>query len=163
MQGLPYIIETSAALIVLTLATVWDIRDRRIPNAVTLPAILAGLILTGIFRLNAMPLTVIALVLLFFFGALGLMGQGDIKLIMALTAICGPIVALISAGIAAILIVGVQILLHPSETVSDAKDALGALIKMDFKGINKKGRSVPFAPYALAGFICLTVYRLFFP
>lgn len=110
-----------------------------------------------------MPLIVIALVLLFFFGALNLMGQGDIKLIMALTAICGLPAALISTGVATILIVGVQMLLRPGETAADAKNALGALRTMDFKRINKKGRSVPFAPYILAGFVYLTVYRLLLP
>ena len=161
MQGLPQIIGISAALVTLILATILDIRHRRIPNIITLPAILFGLVLTSVFQMKAMPLIVIALVLLFFFGALHLMGQGDIKLIMALTTICGLFDALISAGIAAILIVGIQVLLHPSETASDAKNALGALLSMDFKRINKEGRTVPFAPYLLTGFAYLIIYRLF--
>jgi len=162
MQGLPQIIELSAAFIVLMLASVWDIRQRRIPNAVTFPAILLGLTLTGIFKLGSMPLTIAVLVLLFFFGTLNLMGQGDVKLIMALVAICGASVALISAGLAAIIIVGVQLLLYPKETVSDVKNALSALITTDFKRINKEGRTVPFAPYILTGFTILVVYQLLY-
>ena len=160
MQGLPQYIQFTAALVTLILASIWDIRTHRIPNAVTIPAILIGLVLTAIFRLDTMPLTVIALVLLFFFGALNLMGQGDIKLIMAITAICGLTAALISTGIAAILIVGIQILLYPNETASEAKNVLSALFSMKLKKIDKDGRSVPFAPYILAGFIYLFVYRL---
>jgi prepilin signal peptidase PulO-like enzyme (type II secretory pathway) len=163
MQGLPHIIEISAALIVLISASVWDIRFRRIPNAITLPAILPGLVWTAVCRTGTLPLTFIALTALFFFGTLHLMGQGDIKLIMAITAINGLTAALISTGIAAILIVGVQILLHPTETAKDAKNAFLALIKLDFSRIDREGRSVPFAPYIFAGFVCFTVYRLFFP
>ena len=160
MYGLTQVIELSAALITLILATVWDIRFRRIPNAVSFPAILFGLILIAVFRLGDMPLTVLALILLFFFGALRLMGQGDIKLVMALTAICGLPAALISTGIAAVLIVSVQFLLYPKETAADTKNAFGALSRMDFKKIDRKGRSVPFAPYILAGYVFLIVYRL---
>jgi len=126
-----------------------------------LPAILLGFALTAVFRLDTMPLIVIALALLFFFGTLNLMGQGDIKLIMAVTAISGLTAALISTGIAALLIVGIQVLLYPSEIASDAKNALHALFTLKFKKINKDGRRVPFAPYILAGFIYLIVYRLF--
>jgi len=161
MQGLPQIMRTAAALCLLILASVWDIRQRRIPNAVTLPAIAAGLLLTAVWNTGGLPITIVTLILLFFFGMLRLMGQGDVKLVMAMTSICGPSAALISTGIAAILIVAVQVLLHPGETYSDAKNALKALLAMDFKRIDRKGRNVPFAPYILAGFIYLTVYRLF--
>ena len=160
MQGLLQHIQTLVALTVLILAAIWDVKNRRIPNAVTLPAILLGLILTAAFDLKAIPLTFIALILLFFFGALNLMGQGDVKLIMTLTAICSLSVALLSTGIAAILLVAIQLLLHPNETVRNIKNSFGVLFTMDFKRIDNKGRSVPFAPYILAGFVCLTLCRL---
>jgi Flp pilus assembly protein protease CpaA len=161
MQDLTNIIQTAAALITLILATIWDIRYRRIPNAVTLPAILFGLVLTAVFQINTMPLTVIILILLFLFGALGMMGQGDIKLIMALIAISGLNIALISTGIAALLVVAVQFMLYPDEFFKDVKIVLKSIFIMNFKNIDKNGRSVPFAPYILIGFAYFTVYRLF--
>jgi len=162
MQGLPQIIEITTALCVLTLSAIWDIRQRRIPNIVTFPAITAGVILTAVWRMASLPVTVIALILLFIFGTLRLMGQGDVKLIMALTALCGPAAALISAGIAAIFIVFIQLLRRPKETAAEAKTAIVALTSLNFGLINRNGRSIPFAPYILAGFICHAVYRVLF-
>jgi Flp pilus assembly protein protease CpaA len=121
------------------------------------------LILTAIFRIDAIPLTILALVLLFIFGSLGLMGQGDVKLIMALTAIIGIPAALISTGIAFIVIVAVQLLLYPVQFFDELKNTIRMLLKIKFKEIGKEGRSVPLAPYILAGFAYLMIYRLFLP
>ena len=154
--------QFSTTLLVLTIASVWDIRFRRIPNAVTLPAIIVGGLMTVVWYNNTILVTLIALVVLFFLGSIHLMGQGDIKLIMAITAICGVSVALISTGLAAIFIIIVQLVLHFNETVSDMKISLQALLKNNLKKIDQDGRSVPFAPYILAGYFCIMCYRLFY-
>lgn len=82
------------ALVLVSLCMVSDLWNRRIPNAVTLPALLIGLAL-GFASSGWKGLVVSALGILLGFGLmflpyhLGGMGAGDVKLMAALGAIVG--------------------------------------------------------------------------
>jgi prepilin peptidase CpaA len=85
----------SAVLVaVLTVAAVSDLKTRRIPNALTLGALLAGLCLqtvqgSGALLAGLAGAGLAALVALPFF-ALGALGGGDAKLLIAVGAFFGP-------------------------------------------------------------------------
>ncbi len=82
-------------LILLTIAAITDIMYRKIPNALTLPAVIIGLVyhayLTGVdgflFSTGGVFLGIGSL---FLFYLLGMMGAGDVKLMGAVGSILGP-------------------------------------------------------------------------
>lgn len=84
----------SVTLITAAAATAWDLRTGRIPNAITFPAMLAGLGLntyyTGWRGLQASLLGLgLGVLLLFIPFALGGMGAGDVKMLAAIGALNG--------------------------------------------------------------------------
>lgn len=95
-------------LIVVAVATITDLRSRRIPNWLVLPFLLAGFIVSGWFHgVNGIVQSLEGLVVGgLFFGVLcwmGGMGMGDVKLSAAIGVWIGPsqmLVALVLTGIA---------------------------------------------------------------
>jgi prepilin peptidase CpaA len=100
-------------LLMLTLACVTDLRERRIPNALTFLLIGSGLLNSFIWALPVGPTDaafglLLALGLMFVPFALGAMGGGDVKLMAGVGAWVGPegalevfvLAALTAAGIA---------------------------------------------------------------
>lgn len=99
----------------LILATLWDLKTRRIPNFLTLPTTFLGLAMNAYYAglggikdsLLGLFLGVVLLILPF---ALGGMGAGDVKLLAAVGALNGPSFVLytflygaIAGGILAVL------------------------------------------------------------
>jgi prepilin peptidase CpaA len=85
---------TCALLLVLGLASLTDLRQRRIPNALTLPTIGLGLLLhLALFGLDGLRESAqgagLGFVMLFGLFALGWMGAGDVKLMAAVGALQG--------------------------------------------------------------------------
>jgi prepilin peptidase CpaA len=82
-------------LVVLAVASVADLRARRIPNLLTFPTVALGLIVNGVFfgldglRESAMGAG-LGLAMLFPFFFLRWMGAGDVKLMAAVGALMGP-------------------------------------------------------------------------
>lgn len=86
----------AGAIVVAVLATVWDLKSRRIPNALTFGAALIALIVNGyLFGFAGAGGALVGwLVGVAFFlpiFALGGMGAGDVKLLAALGAWLGPV------------------------------------------------------------------------
>jgi len=84
----------AAAAVVAVAACVTDVRSRRVPNALTLPALAAGvlahaLLPGGLGPLGALGGAAVGLAVFFPFFALGGMGAGDVKLMAALGAWIG--------------------------------------------------------------------------
>lgn len=113
--------------VVLTVATViTDVRWRRIPNFLTLPAFGAALVLR--IGLQGWPGLSVALggallapgLLLLLHGGKGL-GMGDLKLAAAIGAIVGPLLAVASTLFAAIAggILGIVWMLKPGSPLAD--------------------------------------------
>jgi prepilin peptidase CpaA len=84
----------AGSLLCATLSAVYDVRSRRIPNFITLPAIVFGLILHAVFggwrqlATTAAGGLICGLIFLIFYLAGG-MGAGDVKLITATGCIAG--------------------------------------------------------------------------
>ncbi len=95
-------------LIVLTIATVTDVRSRRIPNGLVLPFLLAGVATSGwMHGWQGVEQSVLGIglgaLVLGFFCWMGGMGMGDMKLCAAIGAWIGPAqlaVALVVMGMA---------------------------------------------------------------
>jgi prepilin peptidase CpaA len=88
------LISTGGALLCAVIGSMHDLRERRIPNSVTGPAILAGLVLhsfmgqwTGL-AYSALAGLIAGCIALVFFVAGG-MGAGDVKLMTAVGCIAG--------------------------------------------------------------------------
>jgi prepilin peptidase CpaA len=91
----PAVIRLVLLGVVVLAAAAFDWRTRRIPNALTLTGIAAGLVLwivTGTVREFAMVfLSVIAVIAIgMFLQGAGVIGGGDTKLVAAVAAIAGP-------------------------------------------------------------------------
>ena len=92
---MPTTVLNITLLTVLAIASVADLRDRRIPNALTFPAVALGLVLNGVFfgfdglRESAQGAG-LGLAMLFGLFVLRWMGAGDVKLMAAVGAIKGP-------------------------------------------------------------------------
>ena len=88
------ILQFLALLMLLTVAVLTDLRERRIPNKVTVPGLLAGLVigavLEGGFPQVALGGASLALLVSFPLVALGGLGAGDAKLLTAVGAFVGP-------------------------------------------------------------------------
>ena len=153
MEKIFFCTAHGAALVVLLLSSIWDIRFRRIPNLCTIPAVFAGIVLTGFRQLAELAIVLPCCILLFVLGFLPVLGKGDLKLIMALTALCGPYTALATTGIAAVSVVVLQLIRHPGQVFCSICDVLCDLVHFQFSEIGADGKSVPFAPYLLCGFL----------
>jgi prepilin peptidase CpaA len=86
----------AVALVVSLIACAWDLRTRRIPNALTMGAAVTALMYhlfaggVGPVGMSVLGLAV-GLVIFFPFFVLGGMGAGDVKLLAALGAWLGPV------------------------------------------------------------------------
>lgn len=144
----------AASVFVAVIATVCDCRTGRIPNLLTFPAMLSGLVYafvqygigTGIERC-------VLLIILFLIGALSLVGMGDLKLMMALGALNGLQCLAVTVLIAALLLLSVEIVRHRKETWLDIKAGLHSLLTLRFESKLGTGRKTKFAPYLLCGLV----------
>jgi prepilin peptidase CpaA len=100
----PHLIKLLALIALLSVAVYTDLLERRIPNWLTVSGLLTGMALTS-FEVGGFPTTsvlgaALALVLAFPLFALGGVGAGDVKLLVAVTAFTG------AAGLLPMIIYG---------------------------------------------------------
>ncbi|MGI8959722.1 MAG: A24 family peptidase [Bryobacteraceae bacterium] len=156
-------------LIVMVIATIWDIRSRRIPNWLVVPFLVAGVIVSvathgwrGLGQsLSGIVLAASLLGVLYWLGG---MGMGDVKLCAAIGAWIGPAqlgLALVVMGVAG----GVMALIWAicggflKESLSGAGDLVFGLGKRGFRPHptlvlgNRCARKMPYAPAIAIGTI----------
>lgn len=105
-------------IILLFTAAFFDVKEKRIPNFLTFPAILTGLILNIIMNgLNGLIFSFygffIGLAVFFIPFAIGLMGAGDVKLMAAIGASMGckfTVLSTLFSAIAGVIVVFVYLL-----------------------------------------------------
>lgn len=93
MAGLPWVVQ-ALLMVVAGVAAIWDLRWRRIPNWLVLPALLLGFLLNGfLYSWDGLGRAAVGfgLALLIYLPLYTLrgMGGGDVKLMAALGAIAG--------------------------------------------------------------------------
>ncbi len=160
-------------VIAVIIATVWDIRSRRIPNWLVLPFLLAGIVVSvvnqgwgGLGRsLLGILLAGLVLGILYWLGG---MGMGDVKLCASIGAWIGPtqlMTALVVMGISGGLIALVWAACGGflKQSFSGAGDLLFGLHKRGFRPhatlvlSNPSTRKIPYAPAIAIG----TVFSFF--
>lgn len=145
------IITIAITIIFLVIASVMDIKTMRIPNYLTLSAFGTGLVLSFIncgWKTALIRLTVV--VALFFVYMLHLLAGGDIKMLMALTMLQGPIAMLVSVIIGNLVLLGITAIRSPQMAADYIRSGLFFMNGVEY-GVDK--RKVPFSPYVLTGYI----------
>lgn len=105
---LSFVLLTGSFVAVMMLAAIWDLRLARIPNWLTVPALLIAPVLRGFLEsgpaaMDAVVGGVLGLILGMVLFGLGVVGGGDSKLLAVVGAFLGPAgfgTALLAAGVA---------------------------------------------------------------
>lgn len=164
MMSWNYIIPFIISIVLLVLASITDIKYKKIPNIITLTGICIGVIfqITTSIILHSysfLIISLIAIIALFFIGMTGILGLGDIKLLIALTALNGIMPAIMTAGFGSLYVILISLITRTKEATGELKMGIQTLL---FKlPIYRNGRSVPFAPYMLAGYISAMILNCF--
>lgn len=147
MVTLTEFIVTSAFL---TLASFFDLKTNKIPNWITFPSIIGGIVFSVFFHQDW--LWQIGFVIgAFFFGMTGLLGLGDIKLLMALYA-WNNITSASQAFLAASILVIIA-----GEILSRGNSRRGIQLAHTIyltrsMPQDKSGIAIPFAPFLFVGY-----------
>lgn len=148
-----YTISILAALLILGVSAYYDSNTMKIPNQVTFPAILAGLVYSLIFfHTGSFFSRLAAIAVLFFFGMLDLMGMGDLKLCMAVTAWAGWKHTLFMVLFASLFMLLYCAMEDRAKTWKEIKATILKLVyRIPVNGRN--GKCYPFSVFLLLGFL----------
>ena len=140
-------------------AAIIDQKTSKIPNWLTFPFIAVGLILTGIFNIAFLPQCLLTIIGLFLFGMLGLIGLGDIKLLMVVASTCGALYTILVLVFASIILFIKELLFDFRNTVNMALQGLRSILVFHSPKIDNDGKKVPFAIYMFAGYVAVCIGR----
>ncbi|MFC0561247.1 A24 family peptidase [Halalkalibacter alkalisediminis] len=152
-------------LIVLAIVAAIDIKQRKIPNFITFPLMIAGVcfsFIQGSYIGAGFSLLGIVLAFLLFFlpYAFGTLGAGDVKLMMGIGSWIGSsmivfngITVMIVGGVLASLSLAIKV--HPTYPIKLIKGLFFAIILKDLENFLKgvKEHSTDSIPYGVAIFI----------
>lgn len=136
---------------ILIISAITDIKYMKIPNWLTFPAIIAGILLSG-FPLSTVSYIRILWIAIFFllYGTNVLGGSGDVKLMMAIIALQGVYRAFLMIAIGAFSMMGFCLVTNRGETAFSIKSILNtAKYRMNMLYHSRK---YPFAPFLTAGY-----------
>ena len=140
-------------LSVLCICALTDIKDRKVYNIVTFPAMVAGIILSFVYGgIWNTAYTLFFMLIFFFLGTLRLMGMGDIKLLMAVAAIRGGRESTLMFLYGAIFMLIYCTVTTPAEACRALKNTYYFYIYGTPIVKNSK-REYPFAAFLLLGYI----------
>lgn len=162
LSGSPVVplLSVLLCLALLIPSAIMDVSSRRIPNKITAPLILVGLVFTG----YTAPFDYIskgsALILIFIFGCTRLgerlyqvIGMGDVKLIMALCTLWQPVYAAVTVVIAALIMSVAQFIRRPGSIKATVHSSLQFLCGGYIPPERTAQNTAPFAPYYLAAYV----------
>lgn len=145
----------ATCLLFLMAAAIADGQDRRIPNKITLPFLLCGLLYSVLTNAESLILKIVFLIIMFLFGWTGLIGLGDIKLIMGLGTMWDPAGALLTVALASVFVFAVNAVKYPYIVRQQIQGAFQHITRRKELPNKTETNSVPFAPYLLTAYILL--------
>ena len=155
-------IMLAVALVGLVIASILDIKTRKIPNWLTVT--MAGLGLIG--SILFFPYTLISKIgisLLFVvFGCLQLIGSGDAKLMIGLALLTNLAIVCLSVVIGGILLILIQLIFHSRRTKTALMNGYFSIISKNYKNLQNGTQGMPFAPYLCAGYVAAALLSLLF-
>lgn len=140
------------ALAILVVATICDLATRKIPNWLTLPALLFGVCVTCYHSPERTKELTVFIGIFFIMGCIGVTGWGDVKCAMAVASFVGWLPAAISFVVANILLFVRYMIFTPKKAFNDFKDNTKQLITANVKIDETKPKHV-FSPFLLAGYV----------
>ena len=145
---------------ILAIASYTDLKYRRVPNWLTFPGMITGILLCGIFERGDLVSRLIWLAIFFFIGMLAIMGMGDLKLMMAVIALRGIMTASITLLAGAMLLLVYCIVTEgPKKVLDGFKLAMKCMLLGNYK--NKfEGKEYPFAVFISMGYVCTIMIRM---
>lgn len=144
-----FIIAARIVLMVsMTLSVIYDVRYRRIPNKITGPAILSGILFLtldgGLFGLKN---SLFGLAIGFFVFLLpvlaGMIGAGDLKLVVAIGALTGPgfvMKSIVGTGLSGGVVV-LAYVLYKGQLVDTVRNMIGLVVSPMAKHLYLRGFS----------------------
>ena len=144
-------ISLMLTLTVLLISACTDVRDRKVPNEVTFAGMATGLILAAAVSPKEAGIRFLCLIFLFFFGMLRLMGMGDLKLCMAVTALRGPEEASLTLLFGAFMLLVYCLFTDAKNTVLMMKDTV-ALFTTGTPIPKRSDRLYPLAAFLALGY-----------
>jgi Flp pilus assembly protein protease CpaA len=138
--------------VMMILASITDARSMRIPNIITFSGMTLGCVYIAMLAPDVWLLRGTAALTLFLAGSLGVMGLGDIKLLMAVSLLMGPWCAGFCLGAGCLLLVAFEFAKRPGETSAAIADGTRALLRLDLFMGTENGKKKAFAPYMAAGY-----------
>lgn len=150
-EYIEFYIKAVIAAVTCLAAAAFDIKKGIIPNKLTFSMILVGLAINVcLFAWKELIISLMVIIALFFIGMLDIIGLGDIKLIMAVTAVGGAKMSGAAFLIGILALCFYAVFFNPYETslyVQDMKK------RLRFKKVKlyKKSTKYAFAPYMLFG------------
>ena len=154
-ENILFVIRLALTAVLLFLAVRTDIKSRKVLNKHTLPAALAGLVLCFIGSWKEALVRILIIAAEIFSSVFGLMGMGDLKLLIALTAIWGFYPVLVSLLVACLVMGLYALVTNTSEfrlALINIKNHFLYRTPLPVEGKTK----YPFAVFICAGF-CLTL------
>lgn len=135
-----------------------DMRYRKVPNILTFPAMIAGLLLCVLFRRQDLGSRVAMVIFFFFFGMLRWMGLGDIKLIMGMICLKGANIGLFSLLAGELFLLIYCLLTNREAMVATLQDTWNALLYKT-KILKHSDREYPAAVFIALGFCAVMVIQ----
>ena len=139
------------------ISAITDLKKHKIRNAVTWPMICIGLLSTGVFYPGALPGRFLFMIACVCMSLIGVLGAGDAKLIMAVCALLGPTIAMLTTVAAGVLFFAAA-MIHSKQAGKRAW--LG--VRMTLTGCidhakTREETGRPFAPWMFAGLVLVLV------
>jgi prepilin peptidase CpaA len=164
--------QITGALLIGTVAAAWDLKSRRIPNWLTFSGMMLGVIFHFIFKPDAgyagLQGMVVGLVVFVIPYALGGLGAGDLKLMMAIGAFLGPVAAFgaalcggVAGGIMSLAVILRQRKNWPIMSRQIKFLLLAKQTKTD--GPTSQQLSIPYALAIWVGLVLFIAYNLWLP
>lgn len=149
------LIRVFVAIGFLVPASIIDQKTRRIPNALTFPMIVSGLLLNIFFSPDRFPGIGAVLLVCLLFGVLPGVGMGDVKLLMGMSMYLSNTNVMLELALASVLILIIRFIQSPQTTLWMITFRRLRPVSKEEATRKSETNSVPFAPYLLCATILI--------